>query len=407
MKIYKNARILTLAEKGLIESGVVVVDGAKIAGVYDVAEFDATQYPTAEVIDLGGKFVMPGLINGHHHSAMWRNYGKITAFNHDSATQALMCARLALSALRHGILAIRDLGHKGDGHMQLKECRDRGVILAPKIRGAGELIGMDWGTAPSFTNPCKTPEDVRAEVMRQAAHKSDFIKVIANNERMTHIDYEDMTCPWFTQEMMVAAVETAHMCGLKVAVHANGRTAVNWCINSGADIVEHGRCISLDMAKQMADKGMILCPTLSGQKNNATPGWGRDDIQPRYEKSWPLLVYTMENCMKAGVKMIAGTDCLGTVCQEICLLVEIGGMTPLEAIRCATINNAEVMGMDKEIGTLETGKCADFIVVDGDPLTNPACLEDNVKFFSLDGKWYDTAWLAAITPECNYWTPGF
>ena len=90
MKIYKNARILTLAEKGLIESGVVVVDGAKIAGVYDVAEFDATQYPTAEVIDLGGKFVMPGLINGHHHSAMWRNYGKITAFNHDSATQALM-----------------------------------------------------------------------------------------------------------------------------------------------------------------------------------------------------------------------------------------------------------------------------------------------------------------------------
>ena len=82
-------------------------------------------------------------------------------------------------------------------------------------------------------------------------------------------------------------------------------------------------------------------------------------------------------------------------------------MTPLEAIRCATINNAEVMGMDKEIGTLETGKCADFIVVDGDPLTNPACLEDNVKFFSLDGKWYDTAWLAAITLECNYWTPGF
>ena len=407
MRIYKNSRVLTLTEQGLLENGIVVVEDKSIIGVYEAGEFDASKFPEAEIIDLDGKFLMPGLINGHHHCAMWKNYGKITGFNHDAATQALMSTRLALVALKKGILAFRDLGHKGDGHMQLKSCRDRGVLLAPKIRGACELIGMDYGTAPAFTNTVTTPDQVRLEVLRQAAAKTDFIKVIATNERMTHIDYEDLTCPWFTQEMMDAAVETAHMCGLKVSVHANGKTAINWCINSGADIVEHGRCIDLDMAKRMADKGMILCPTLSGQKNNATPGWGREDIQPRYEKSWPLLVTSVENCMKAGVRMIAGTDCLGSVCEEICLLVEVAGMSTLEAIKCATIYNAEVMGMAGEIGTIAAGKSADFIVVDGDPLADPSCLEDHVQFISLDGRWLDTASIAAMITECNYWAPGF
>lgn len=407
MKLYTNASVLTLTDRGLLAHGAVLVDGEKIAGVYAEDELDMTRFPDAEIIDVGGGFLMPGLINGHHHSAMWKNYGRITAFNHDPATQALMAARLALVALKKGILAIRDLGHRGDGHMQLKDCRDRGVLLAPKIRGANELIGMAWGTAPAFTNTVSTPDEVRAEVLRQAANKTDFIKVIANNERMTHIEYEDLTCPWFTQAMMDAAVETAHMCGLKVAVHANGRTAVNWCINAGADIIEHGRCIDLDMAKKMADKGIILCPTLSGQKNNATPGWGRDDIQPRYARSWPLLVTSVENCMRAGVRMIAGTDCLGSVCEEICLLVEVAGMSTLEAIKCATIYNAEVMDMDREIGTIESGKCADFIVVDGDPLTDPACLEEHVRWISLDGRLYDTACIAALIPACDYWAPGF
>lgn len=407
MRIYKNARVLTLTAQGLLEKGAVVTDGGRIAGVCPAEDLDVSRFQQPEVVDLGGRFLMPGLINGHHHSAMWKNYGRITAFNHDAATQALMAARLALSALKKGVLAVRDLGHKGDGHIQLKECRDRGVILAPKIRGANELIGFAYGTAPAFTNAVSTPAEARTEVLRQAAAKTDFIKVIANNERMTHIESEDLTCPWFSQEVLDAIVETAHMCGLKVAVHANGKTAVNWCINSGADIVEHGRCIDLEMAKKMADKGMILVPTLSGQKANATPGWGRDDIQPRYAKSWPLLVESVENCMKAGVRMTAGTDCLGSVCEEICLLREVAGMTALEAIKCATVYNAEIMGMDGEIGTIEPGKAADFIVVDGDPLADPACLEENVKFISLDGKWLDTEQIAMMIPSCGYWAPGF
>ncbi|MGE4484774.1 MAG: amidohydrolase family protein [Oscillospiraceae bacterium] len=407
MIIYRNARVLTLSSSGLIDKGAVVVDGNKIIRVCPEAELNFKNYSDAQTVDLNGMFIMPGLINGHHHSAMWKNYGKITAFTHDPATQAFMAARLALVALKKGVLAVRDLGHKGDGHTQLKLCRDKGVLLAPRIRGAIELIGFPFGTAPAFTAQIISADEMRREILRQANDGTDFIKIMANNERMTHIDYEDLACPWLSQEIMDTAVETAHMVGLKVAVHANGRTAVNWCINSGVDVIEHGRCIDDEMAKRMADKGIVYVPTLSGQKANATPGWGRDDIQPRYEKSWKKLTFSMEHVVKNGVRIVAGTDCLGSVCEEIVLLHEVGGLSTLEAIKAATVYAADLMGMSGLIGTVEAGKLADFIVVDGNPLETPGILEDNVKFISLDGKWYDTAWFAKLIPECDYWAPGF
>lgn len=407
MIIYKNAQVFTLVDSGVIDKGVVVVESNKIVKVCPEAELDYTKYGNAQVIDLNGMFLMPGLINAHHHCAMWKNYGRITAFTHDMATQAFMAARLALVALKKGVLAVRDLGHKGDGHMQLKACRDMGVILAPRIRGAIELIGFPFGTAPAFTTSIISADEMRREILRQASEHTDFIKIMANNERMTHIDYEDLACPWLSQEIMDVAVETAHMVGLKVSVHANGRTAVNWCINSGVDVIEHGRCIDDEMAKRMSEKDITYVPTLSGQKANATPGWGRDDIQPRYEKSWKKLEFSMKHTVNNGVRIVAGTDCLGSVCEEIVLLNEVGGLTPIESIKAATIYAAKLMDMDDQIGTLEAGKLADFIVVDGNPLEDLSLLEDNVKFISLDGKFYDTNWFEKLIPECDYWAPGF
>lgn len=407
MIIYKNAKVLTLSNSEEFEDAVVIVDGNKIAKVCSQVDVDFNEYKDAEIVDLEGMFLMPGLINGHHHCAMWKNYGKITSFNHDLATQALMSARLALVALKKGVLAVRDLGHKGDGHMQLKECRDRGVILAPRIRGAIDLIGFPYGTAPAFTAPIISADEMRREVLRQASEKGDFIKIMANNERMTHIDYEDLACPWLSQDIMDMAVETAHMVGLKVSVHANGRTAVNWCINSGVDSIEHGRCIDDEMAKRMVEKDIVYVPTLSGQKANATPGWGREDIQPRYERSFKKLEFSMEHTVKNNVKFVAGTDCLGSVCEEIVLLNEIGGLSPVESIKAATINAAELMDMGDQIGTIEKGKLADFIVLDKNPLEDLSILEDHVKFISLDGKWYDTSIFAKIIPDCDYWAPGF
>ena len=406
MLIYKNAKILTMGTAGIIDNGVVVVDGNKIVKVCEASEFHESSYD-GKVVDLCSMVLMPGLINGHHHSAMWKSYGKVGDFKHDAATQAFMCARLSLVALKKGVLATRDLAHKGDGHMQLKECRDKGVILAPRIRGAMEIIALPNGTAPNFSAEISSVDELRVEILRQASLRTDFIKIVANNERMTHIDYEDLTCPWFSQELMTAAVNISHEVGLKVAVHANGRTAVNWCIDAGVDVIEHGRCIDDEMAKKMVEKGITYVPTLSGQKANATPGWGREDIQPRYEASWKLLVSSMESTVKNGVKIVAGTDCLGSVCEEIVLLNEVGGLSPMDAISCATIKAAELMEMDDLIGTVEEGKLADFIVVDGDPLKDLSILEDNVKFISLDGKLYDTDWFSNIIPECSYWAKGF
>jgi len=406
MIIYKNAKVLTMGGAGIIEDGVVIVDGNKIVKVCVAADFHQESYK-GKVVDLNSMVMMPGLINGHHHCAMWRNYGKITEFKHDAATQAFMAARLSLVALKKGILAVRDLGHKGDGHMQLKECRDRGVILAPRIRGAIEIVALPNSTAPLFATNITTVDELRVEILRQADLKTDFIKIMGNNERMTHINYEDMTCPWFSQELMTAATELSHEIGLKVAVHANGRTVVNWCINAGVDVIEHGRCIDDEMAKKMVEKGITYVPTLSGQKSNATPGWGREDIQPRFAASWKLLVFSIENAVKNGVNIVVGTDVLGSVCEEIVLLNEVGGLSPMDALKAATIKAAELMDMGDQIGTIEEGKLADFIVVDGDPLKDLSILEDHVRYISLDGKWYRTDWFASMIPECSYWAPGF
>lgn len=119
MLIYKNAKILTMGDAGIIEDGIVLVDENKIIKVCAAADVQQASYD-GKIIDLNSMVLMPGLINAHHHCAMWKNYGKVTDFTHDSFTQAYMAARSSLVALKKGVLAVRDLGHKGDGHMQLK-----------------------------------------------------------------------------------------------------------------------------------------------------------------------------------------------------------------------------------------------------------------------------------------------
>ena len=408
MILYKNAKIITMSEAGILEKGWILVDGQRIVDVGSIDTLNETAWGNdLQIIDLTGYTVLPGLINGHHHCAMWKCFGGVASFDFPSFTQAYMSVRLANDALKKGVLAVRDLGHHGDGHMLLKKARDEGILVAPRIRGVNEMIALPGCHAPLLSKEVSSPEELRMEILHQANEKSDFIKVVVTHERMTHIEYEDMTCPWMPQEYVELAAKTAHQVGLPIAAHVNGRLCTNWCIDADFDVIEHGRYITDEMARKMAAKGITYVPTLSGQFANASPGWGREDMQARFARSWKLLEISMENTVKHGVNICAGTDCLGSVCEEISLLHTVGHLSPLDALKAATIKNAKLMGMEKDIGSVEKGKFADFIAVDKDPLADLNILEDHVKYISLDGKWYETAWFAAMVPPHPFWAQGF
>lgn len=409
MKIYQNAKLLTMTDFGTIKDGVIVVDGNQIIEVCSAADFHQDGYLPAkpEIIDLHGMTVMPGLINCHQHSSYWRMKGNLFTFSFTPAAQAFMAQRLAFAALSKGELAYRDLGHKGDSHVELKDLRDRGVILAPRIRYAQEVLSIPNNAVPMFCTEVETIDQLRREIRRQAAQKTDFIKIVASQECYYHIMGEDMATPWCYEEYLMEAARLCRELRLPLAVHANGKTTLNWCIKAGVSVIEHGRSISEEMAKQMVDKNISYVPTMSGQKNSGTPGWGRDEMQPHFAENFKFLISSVANAAKNGVEMVTGTDCLGTVPEEMLLLMEHGGLSAMEALKAATIKGAKMMGMEKEIGSLEKGKLADFIAVEGDPSENPAILEDHVRFISLDGTWYDTNWFKMMIPAHPRWADGF
>ena len=410
MIVYKNAKIITMGKAGVIEKGAIVVDGDKIIKVCDDSVFRGDTYKGAdlETRDLSGMTVLPGLINCHHHTAMWRVKGGVDEFLYDLVTEALMAQRAVNAALSKGVLAYRDLGHFGDGHMSVKKAIEKGFLYGPKIRATVGIIGWSGGMSPNFCLQMKTIDEMRAEIRRQAAEKTDFIKLMGNHETLYHYNYEQHTCPWFSQEAFYAATEEAHGIGLKVAAHANGTEVINRCINADVDVIEHGCAMNAEQAKKIAAKGMTYVPTLSGSQGNADPYWERGEIRVRrYKKKWELMKSAARTAVENGVNVVAGTDTLGTVAEEIQLLHEFGGMSPMEALKAATIKAAVLMEMEDRIGSVEEGKCADFIMVDGDPLKDLSILENSVKYISLDGKFWETKQFADVIRPNPLWSPGF
>ncbi|MGE4484773.1 MAG: amidohydrolase family protein [Oscillospiraceae bacterium] len=410
MIIYKNAKIVTMGKAGIIENGVIAVDSDRISKVCEAAEFREGDFAGIEheTKDLKGMTVLPGLVNSHHHSAMWKVKGGVDEYLYDLTTEALMAQRAINAALSKGVLALRDLGHYGDGHMAVKKAIQNGFIYGPKMWAAVGIIGFNGGMSPNFCLQMKTIEEMRAEIRRQAAEKTDFIKLMGNHETLYHYDFKQYTCPWFSKEALSAATEEAHGIGLKVAVHANGTEMIDRCISTDVDVIEHGCCMSSEQAGKLAAKGMTYVPTLSGSQGNADPYWERGEIRVRrYRKKWELMKVAAKNAVENGVNVVAGTDTLGSVAEEIQLLHSVAGMTPMEALEAATIKGAALMEMDDKIGSVEEGKCADFIMVDGDPLKDLSILENSVKYISLDGKFWETRQFADMIRPNPMWAPGF
>lgn len=373
-------------------ASTIAVKGDRIVGVYDGY---VTPLGEAPVIDLKDKTVLPGLIDSHVHLGSDRagQEGLLAGFTESKelgAYEALWNARKTLMA---GFTTVRNLGDDG-ATLALREAIARGWADGPRIIDAGRSISTTSGhmdrrlgvvedlhPVMNIENLCDGPEECRKAVRNQVARGADVIKIATTGGVNSRIG-AGLGKQMFDDEAK-AIVETARLYGKKVAVHAHGADGITLALKMGADSVEHGTLMDDEAIALFRKSGAYYVPTLStvngyleriAKDPNAYPPAVRAKIDWRIGITGKAL----EKAVPAGVKIAFGTDAgvskHGRNADEFELLVK-HGMTPMQAIAAATVNAADLLGLAKEVGSIEPGKSADIIAVSGDPLKDVRVLK--------------------------------
>lgn len=378
----------------------IVVDDGKIVALED----GYTPAPAgADTIDLKNRTVLPGLIDSHTHLSSDRagNEG-ITAMVTDSLPlNAHETYWNGMKTLRAGFTTVRNLGDDNGKVLALKEAARRGWVMAPRIIDAGESISTTGGHMDGRVgladdvhaligteNLCDGADDCRRAVRRQVGRGADVIKFATTGGVNSGTG---LATRMFEDEAR-ALVETAHAYGRKVAVHAHGAEGIKLAVRVGADSIEHGTMIDDEIVKLMKEHKTFYVPTLSTvngylERLAANPNAYPPAIKAQIDWRIGVTGKSLAKAYPAGVRIAYGTDAgvskHGRNADEFELLVKFG-MPPVEAIKAATVNAAELLGVDKETGTIEVGKAADIIAVDGDPLTDVKVLK-SMKFVMARG----------------------
>ena len=384
----RAARLLDVSSGRYVENPVVVVRGDRIERV-------GSSVPDgAKVLDLGDRTLLPGLIDAHTHVLL---QGDATAAEYEEqilkeypAHRVVRAVRALKIALEHGFTALRDLETEGAGYsdVALRDAVNEGVVPGPRMQVVGPALSTtgsypitrfrpDW-QFPVGVQVCDGADACRRAVREQLSYGTDWVKIYANTGglRLTDDGWVDSPPNW-TREEIAAVVSEAHAHRVKVAAHARSDTGVRIAVEAGVDSIEHGDSIRPEMASEMARKGIAFCPTLTvanyvaGPRANA--GCAICGELPKIQAR------SFANCRKAGVKIVFGTDAGGFPWTEINQAQEFEwevklGMSPLEAIRTATVAAADLLGWRGRAGTVEGGAWADLVAVRGDPLKDASVL---------------------------------
>jgi imidazolonepropionase-like amidohydrolase len=380
----------------------LIVQGGKIA---EVRDGHVAGPAGATVIDLSDRFVLPGLIDSHVHLDSDRagNEGLLAGFTESPQLGAYETLWNAKKTLQAGFTTVRNLGDPG-GTLALRDAIARGWAEGPRIVDAGRSISTTSGhmdarlgvaedlhAAIGAENLCDGVEECRKAVRTQVARGADVIKIATTGGVNSRIG-AGLGKQMFDDEAK-AIVETAHMYGKKVAVHAHGADGVAVALRAGADSIEHGTLIDAESLRLFKQTGAYYVPTLStvngyleriARDPNAYP----PEVRAKIDWRIGITGKALEKAVPAGVKIAFGTDAgvskHGRNADEFELMVK-HGMTPAQAIQAATVNAADLLGLSREIGTLEPGKQADLIAVSGDPLRDVTLLK-SVNFVMKGGK---------------------
>jgi imidazolonepropionase-like amidohydrolase len=383
--VLRAARMWDARSSSTVTNATVVIENGKITKVGSSSDVP----PNAKVIDLGDATLLPGFIDLHVHTTgeMGENYLQ-TFFEGlrmgvpEETLHASMFARRMLDA---GFTTIRNLGCQDRIDVGLRNAITKGWIVGPRIIAATYALGARGGHCDQTGFPegrfgeessykqgiASGPDEFREAVRYQIKYGADVIKVCATGGVLSIGDEVDT--PQVTQAEMDAIVDEAHRLRKKVAVHAHGAEGAKVAIRAGADTIEHGSFLDDEAMKMMKERGTWLIPTLLAGEY-AGKGPASKTMPPELQKKAAEAIAkrsdTFKKALKMGVKVAFGTDSgvspHGKNAEEFALLVD-HGMSNIAALKTATIDAATVLGLEKEIGSLEAGKTADVIAVAGNP----------------------------------------
>jgi len=387
-KIIHAGRLLADAREEVLTQQSLIVRNNEIvevrAGYVQPGEVSGTA--NARVIDLRDEFVMAGLIDSHTHilSQQEPNRREI-AVTRTPEFSVLLGVEYGLRTLRAGFTSIRNVGGERNAIFALRDAIDQGIILGPRIRAAGQGIAPTGGHGDGggfrddvFPEPhsgvCDGVSECRRAVRTQIKYGADHIKYVATGGvlSMTATGTEQQ----FTDEEQVALIQAAHAMGRRVAAHAHGKTGIMSALRAGVDSIEHGSYLDEEVADLFVATGAYLVPTLIAGHTverlaTEQPDFYTPEVRQKALEVGPIMRNALRIAHERGVKIAFGTDAgvndHGTNAYEAVLMHQ-AGMPERAILVAATINAADLMGIDTIAGTLEAGKDADIVAYDASPL---------------------------------------
>ncbi|MHC1770373.1 MAG: amidohydrolase family protein [Flexilinea sp.] len=384
---------------------VVVVEDGKILDILEKNQIDIRSKDNGDVIDCGNDTLMAGLIDSHLHIGedAIRDETVLQQHLQPDALRAIRGAMTMQADLLRGVTSARSLGD-GTGYIDvvIRDAINRGEIKGPKLQVAGHAIRPTHGTMPGVAMIADGVEEVRKSVRQAVFNGADVIKMAISNISTgnSYLDYlkGDLTqVSAYSKPELEVAVEEASRCGLKVSGHCIGGDVVKWALEAGFASLEHANLIKEDdipyfikYGGYISDPNLILffdptygfeSPTIKTHKWNDLPDWWHEKVRRTREQTKRV----MGLALKEGVKFALGTDLNhGNLWLECKYFIQEIGATPMQAIMAVTSSTAELMGVSGETGSIQIGKCADIIVLDGDPLEDISSLS-RINLVMQDG----------------------
>jgi imidazolonepropionase-like amidohydrolase len=384
LTLIKAGRLFDARTGQMLSNQAILVEGDRIKEV-GTATAVAAHAANARVIDLSSSTVLPGLIDAHNHVlGNPKDLSPIAGLRMSSAQATLWGVRNLRIWLDKGFTTLRDAceSDRYYGQIALRNSIQQSLIQGPRMIVAGQCLSLTGGHGdsdqlaadeemPRRPNIADTIDEVATAARRDIKYGADWIKLMATGGVMDTLS--DFRVQELSEAQMAKAVEVAHRANKKVMAHAHGTEGIKAAVRAGVDSIEHGSLLDDEGAQLMVQKGTWLVPTIDVELRTLEMGasFGVEPVMMAKEKEVVRLKRAgFEKALKYHVKIAFGVDDDPDYLTREFDAMVAWGMKPVEALQAATINASQLLGIADQVGTIEPGKAADIVAVNGDPLTD-------------------------------------